>query len=51
MLAQTTGFINSGNLINGVIEPIAESYFISTNPANQRDEIGKFSMNFYHLPP
>jgi aldehyde dehydrogenase (NAD+) len=42
MLAQTTGFINGGNLINGVIEPIAESYFISTNPANQRDEIGKF---------
>jgi aldehyde dehydrogenase (NAD+) len=42
MLAQTTGFINSGNLINGVIEPIVEPYFISTNPANQRDEIGKF---------
>lgn len=43
MLSQTTYSINGGNLINGTVEPLTkQEYFISTNPANQTDEIGKF---------
>ncbi len=43
MLSQTKYSINGGNLIDGEIEPVGEQeYFISTNPANQTDEIGTF---------
>lgn len=43
MLTQTKYSIKGGNLINGKVEPVGEQeYFISTNPANQTDEIGRF---------